>query len=278
MKQQDIWNPETGITDLSERDRNAPSTIVRKEHFWDAEQLHHSYEIRNTIASIETGHIEGVYQVPASGVTISHLTGVVEYPDLAVETYEIIDDQKDVLKEAFKIAGQRRPITLHLIKELHQHLTRHQDDIEAIDAYTKRRVRIPLLKGEWKKHPNNPSRGSITFGYCPPVQVQSEMEKLLDIHATHEHQGVHGEVAAAWLHHRFTQIHPFQDGNGRMARILASIVLLKSGLLPLTVLRQHRGWYLDALEYADKTDLKELVDFIECAQVDYLQANLPKDN
>ena len=42
-------------------------------------------------------------------------------------------------------------------------------------------------------------------------------------------------LVAAWLHHRFTQIHPFQDGNGRVARVLTTMVMLKAGLLPLVV-------------------------------------------
>ena len=46
-----------------------------------------------------------------------------------------------------------------------------------------------------------------------------------------EHQGcgVPLEVEAAWLHHRFTQIHPFEDGNGRVARALASLVFIPDG-------------------------------------------------
>lgn len=49
------------------------------------------------------------------------------------------------------------------------------------------------------------------------------------------------EVEAAWLHHRFTQIHPFQDGNGRIARLLASLVFIKAGWFPLVVTRDDRA-------------------------------------
>jgi Fic family protein len=49
------------------------------------------------------------------------------------------------------------------------------------------------------------------------VHVAAEMDKLVELHREHRAAGVAPEVESAWLHHRFTQIHPFQDGNGRVA-------------------------------------------------------------
>jgi len=92
------------------------------------------------------------------------------------------------------------------------------------------------------------------------------MDRLIQLHL--EHIGVPPEVEAAWLHHRFTQIHPFQDGNGRVARSLATLVLIKSGWFPLVIRDTHeeRGRYLDALEAADHGDLRPLVDVIAAAE------------
>jgi hypothetical protein len=72
------------------------------------------------------------------------------------------------------------------------------------------------------------------------------------------HTGVSAEVNAAWLHHRFTQIHPFQDGNGRVARALATIVFLQAGWFPLVITRDQRADYIAALEAADCGDLAPL--------------------
>jgi hypothetical protein len=66
-------------------------------------------------------------------------------------------------------------------------------------------------------------------------------------------------VEAAWLHHAFTQIHPFQDGNGRVARALASLVFIKGGWFPLTLTRDDRTAYIEALEHADDADLMALL-------------------
>ncbi|KAH8082454.1 fido domain-containing protein [Cristinia sonorae] len=54
-------------------------------------------------------------------------------------------------------------------------------------------------------------------------------------------------AACAWIHHVFVTIHPFQDGNGRLARIIGSIPLLRAGLPPLSIPNTHKLNYLDAL-------------------------------
>jgi hypothetical protein len=119
---------------------------------------------------------------------------------------------------------------------------------------------VELIRGNYKRLPNNPSRPDGTVHeYCPPEQVASEMERLLELHLEHENRGVPTEVEAAWFHHRFTQIHPFQDGNGRVVRTLASLIFIRAGWFPLVVTRDDRLAYIDALEEADAGDLRPLV-------------------
>jgi Fic family protein len=83
------------------------------------------------------------------------------------------------------------------------------------------------------------------------------MDELIEIY--HRLPEIHPEVRSAWIHHAFTQIHPFQDGNGRVARALASIDFIKAGLFPLIVHRTQREEYLQALVQADQGDLSLLV-------------------
>ena len=64
-------------------------------------------------------------------------------------------------------------------------------------------------------------------------------------------------VVHAWL----THIHPFDDGNGRMARLLANLALTQSGYPPLFIRAESdRGQYYDALEASDKGDILPLYD------------------
>ena len=72
---------------------------------------------------------------------------------------------------------------------------------------------------------------------------------------------------SAWLHHAFSQIHPFQDGNGRVARVLASFVLIKGGLAPLIVTLPMRNRYLEALEAADHGKPDKLLYFFCSCQL-----------
>jgi hypothetical protein len=93
------------------------------------------------------------------------------------------------------------------------------------------------------------------------------MDRLIAMHAKHVASGVASDVQAAWLHHRFTQIHPFQDGNGRVARAIASLVLVKDGLFPLVVTRDDKPSYLSALEAADNGQPKLLIELIAKLQI-----------
>lgn len=141
---------------------------------------------------------------------------------------------------------------------MHQQFTAHQETTEALTPGGQR-IQIPLLKGEYKKQPNNPRRpDGQMYEYCPPEIVGWEMGRLLRWYQEAE-DTYPPEVMSAWLHHRFTQIHPFQDGNGRIARALASLVFLKAGLFPLVVKDSDRTGYIEALELADQDDLGPLV-------------------
>jgi prophage maintenance system killer protein len=85
------------------------------------------------------------------------------------------------------------------------------------------------------------------------------MERLINWFHAAEAKEVSPELLSAWFHHRFTQIHPFQDGNGRLARALATLVFLKHQLFPLVIRDADRTVYIDALETADGGDLSPLI-------------------
>ena len=157
------------------------------------------------------------------------------------------------------VSGQRE-LTVGFIREIHCAFTLHQDTITAPDRFGKPRE-VPLLKGEYKKWANSPHRlDGLEHQYCPPEQVASEMENLLRYLA--EYDSLDPVLVSAWLHHRFTQIHPFQDGNGRVARGLVALLLMKAGLHPIVIDRDMRSAYIDALEKADAGDLSALADLL----------------
>ena len=71
----------------------------------------------------------------------------------------------------------------------------------------------------------------------------------------------HPLLVAAWLHHRFAQIHPFPDGNGRVTRALVTWHLVQHAHVPIVITRDDRDDYIDVLEAADDGHLDLLVEF-----------------
>jgi len=229
--------------------------------------------LRREIA-IETGIIERLYTIDR-GVTrllieqgineslIPH--GMTDRPIRQV--ISLIQDQEAAIEGLFDFVGGQRTLSTFYIKQLHQLLTQSQDSTEALVPSTGQIINVPLIQGDWKRQPNNPMRsdGSI-HEYCPPEQVASEMDQLVEWHHRHSTQQIPPEVEAAWLHHRFTQIHPFQDGNGRVARCLASLVFIQSGWFPLVLTRDDRAVYIAASEQADEGDLATLIKLFSKSQ------------
>jgi Fic family protein len=73
----------------------------------------------------------------------------------------------------------------------------------------------------------------------------------------------HAVVLSAWAHWAITRIHPFRDGNGRVARLVQDYVLLRRHYLPVPLFAEDReGQYYDALETADQGDSSALVELI----------------
>jgi prophage maintenance system killer protein len=215
--------------------------------------------------SIETGILENLYTL-SSGVTTTLVeqgfdSALISHGDSnlpAGQLIQILEAHREAAEGLFAFVRGGRSLNTSHIKELHAALTRHQTTSDAIDSLG-RWVQVPLRRGDWKIQPNNPANrvtGEVRHEYCPPEQVASEMDRLVAMHQ--EHRSVHYVCEAAWLHHRFTQVHPFQDGNGRVARALASLVAIRAGGLPIAVKREQKADYLRALEAADQHDLKPL--------------------
>lgn len=222
--------------------------------------------------AIETGLIERLYTLDR-GITqmliehgikatlIPH--GSTPNPDTVVS---MIEDHQQAVEGVFDFVKGNRTLSTGYVKELHALMTRHQETVEGVDAFG-RETRVPLRRGDYKLRPNNPMRpdGKVHH-YCPPEHVASEMDRLIAMHMGHD--DVAPEVEAAWLHHRFTQIHPFQDGNGRIARALATLVFVREGWFPLVVRDRDRARYIDALEAADAGNLADLAEYFAGLQKD----------
>lgn len=281
--------PWSAIEPLSDRDRTIDLAAMRPLYdTWKASKsrlesdspanLKQFTERLVRRLSIETGILERLYDLDRGTTEALVARGFVE--DLIsrsstdIEPSRLIDilrDQEAAIQLVIDCVAGKRDLTKSVVHEMHAILTRHQDTTTALDQFGKR-LDIPLLKGRFKEHPNNPRRpnGSL-HEYCPPVHVDSEMENLLLwLRDYVEEDPI---IVAAWFHHRFAQIHPYQDGNGRVARALTTLILLRAELLPLVVDRDLRVEYINALESADRGDLSALAElFARLERTAILQA------
>lgn len=266
------WKPIDDLPDdwdsLAQKDvRSLASVWVEQAgKLKDSSALHDFLERLKRQWAVETGIIEGLYDLDR-GITLTLVErgiqaslipqGTLNRP--VNEVVPLLLDQKAVIDGLFDFVAGRRDLSCSYIKEIHAALTQHQQTVQAVDALGNR-FDAEILRGTWKQTPNNPTTPSgHIHEYCPPEHVQSEMDRLIEMHLSHIQKGFPPNVEAAWLHHRFTQIHPFQDGNGRVARALASLVFLRDHWFPLVVDRSQRPDYIEALERADHGDLKPLV-------------------
>lgn len=241
------------------KDRDEPRAFLDK---W--------LEERGRAFAIETGQIEGLYTLKR-GITeqliaegLSSAVGAHTLENLEDRTIQgLLADQETAYNMLFEDIASGQPLTQHSLKAWHQLITRHQETVAGI-TLDGRRVQVPFhLKGQWKLRPNNPRRlDGALHEYCPPELVQDEMDRFLALHREIERQAYPVEVEAAWMHHRFVRTHPFQDGNGRVSRMLMAYAYLRRSLPPPLIIAQFRSDYIDALEIANTGDLKVFSDYL----------------
>ena len=246
------------------------SKLIHKEKEVDIDKL-------KILWSIETGLIENAYKL--DDVEINNLlnngirSGVIsnknnEDPNHVIS---VLKDQYDTLNGIYDWVQMKRPLTTSLIKEMHQWIMSNHKTADGIDSNGKK-IKISLLRGEFKKMPNNPVRldGEI-HNYCPPEHVNNEIDRLLSMHEKHNKENVHPLVKASWLHHRFIQIHPFQDGNGRVTRCIASYSLIKDGHLPFILDHKTKYSYYDSLDAANAGNLNDFIKLSYKQQKNYYE-------
>lgn len=219
--------------------------------------------------AIETGVVERMYDLE-KGVTETlikegFISSLVSHGDSDIEKDKLfnhLQDHLDAVQFVFDVVKEERPLTKGFVLELHQLTTRNQEFAEGRDQFG-RKTQIPLIKGRFKERENNPTRNDGTkIYYCPPEHVDAEMDSLILIYNRLEDEKVHPLITASWVHHAFTTIHPFQDGNGRVIRLIASLILIKHNYFPITVLREEaKEKYIYALEDADNGQPQKLVTY-----------------
>ena len=174
-----------------------------------------------------------------------------------------IQGHDDAVKAIESAVNEQQGLNEVFIRNLHRALLKEPYEVEAIapDGTPCKRL---IAIGDYKSMPNNvkTSTGEIYY-FTPPEQVKPEMTDLLDWYRAREVAGEHPVIIAATFHYRFVRIHPFDDGNGRMARLLMNLILIKHGYTVAIVQSDKKTRYLQELERADQSeDPTQFIEYI----------------
>jgi len=156
-----------------------------------------------------------------------------------------------------------RPLTEQNIKYLNQILLVRpfwKDAITTDGQSTRRLIKV----GDYKEYPNSVrlQHGEI-FNYASPIDTPILIAELIEWYRNEEEKKeLNPIVLAALLHYKFVRIHPFDDGNGRISRLLMNYVLFKNNLPPIVIKTSDKWNYLAAFNRADSGDLESFIKYI----------------
>lgn len=146
------------------------------------------------------------------------------------------------------------PLTQNFIRILHKTLLREDYTVYRnlpggeITSYV-------IHAGQYKTRPNSViTRYGDRFEYASPEETPALMTDLVDWYNEAEKSGRYTPVElAALFHYRYIRIHPFEDGNGRIARLMANYILSRHGYPMIVVRSRNKDEYLEALHKTDLT-------------------------
>jgi Fic family protein len=147
----------------------------------------------------------------------------------------------EAFDELLRLVDQRTPITRKTILHLHRLV------FDKIDPTAGSFRTIPVHIRGANLVPPHPSN--------VPDYIEQWIAWVADETHRQEH---HPVVWAAIAHHGFEAVHPFEDGNGRVGRLLLNLMLLREGFPPALVLREWRLGYIHALDAANAGDYRGL--------------------
>ncbi|MDO4930303.1 MAG: Fic family protein, partial [Bacteroidales bacterium] len=145
------------------------------------------------------------------------------------------------------------PLTQNFIRTLHKTLLR-EDYTVYKNLPGGQTTSYVIHAGQYKTRPNSViTRYGDRFEYASPEETPALMSDLVDWYNKAEQSGKFTPIElAALFHYRYIRIHPFEDGNGRIARLMVNYILTRHGYPMIVVRSRKKNEYLEALH---KTDL-----------------------
>ncbi|SRR5690554_2239712 len=149
----------------------------------------------------------------------------------AIPVDDIIETSNHFIAFDWLIDTIDKPLSNDIIKKFHHILKTGTSDA------TKEWFQV----GDWKKMPNEVGGTETT----PPQEVEIEMNRLNDWYNSLCQVSFDNVIE---YHYRFEKIHPFQDGNGRVGRLILFRECLKNNIVPFIIDDNHKQFYYRGLK------------------------------
>jgi len=257
--------------DQTRWDRYAQLIEIRSEI--SQELLHRAQEVARRAAAIDTGAIEGLYEVDRGftfTVATQAFTWEAALESKGPEVRSLIESQLAAYDYVIDAATGTEPISEKWIRTLHHEMCKSQQTYQVVTEVGLQTQALPL--GEYKHLPNHVrTREDRTHAYAPVDLTPAEMHRLVSEFRSSAFEAAHPILQASYAHYAFVLIHPFADGNGRVARALASVFTYRAHSTPVLILAEHRNAYFRSLAAADEGDFQAFVDFTMDRALDALR-------
>jgi Fic family protein len=187
-----------------------------------------------------------------------------------------ITAQGKPLKDHFEITGHdeaikwvedvlknETPLTEHFIRQLHTLLLKESSEKDAITPDGKPTKRV-ISVGKYKTTPNHvKTKTGEIFYFASPEETPAKMHDLMNWYNEQKKKAdVNPILLAAEFHYKFIRIHPFDDGNGRTARILMNFILMQYHFPPVIIKTEDKENYYSVLRQADADILEPFIEYI----------------
>ncbi|WP_157875227.1 Fic family protein [Arthrobacter sp. PAMC 25486] len=250
---------------LQARLRGAQEASGRKDLHWAHDRI-----LRAT--AFETGAVEDLYDEGATYSVAMETDGwEQELADSGDGAGQHFEDQLAAYLVIQELAAgvREQPLTEAEIREIHRPATSSQKTYKVWtpNGYQDRE----FVAGVYKTEPNQVNdRAGRTFYYAPVEDVPPEMARLVATMRSPRYAAAHPVIQCAYVHWAIAHVHPFADGNGRMARVISSLPLFTAFGIPLAIFSGRKKLYLQALEAADRHAHQEKADYVSSRAIETL--------
>jgi len=196
------------------------------------------------VFSYDTNAIEG------STVTKNEVINLIEKNKIPNKSAEDIAEARNVAEAVLYLRKAKDHVSLRLIKKLHYIVFKESKSFAG--KFRRKGVEVVVRDG----------LGNVVHTGAPSHKVSFLLEELIQWYNKNKNK-YPPILLAAVVHNQFENIHPFQDGNGRVGRLLLNNVLIKHGLPPVNIHYKNRIEYYHTLqEFENKNNIKPTIELI----------------